>query len=133
MQTLKLTPETTLEEIQNLPASFYNEIVIDDIDKINIGLNELFGIVSKKLRSKGEIKLEGKDLSQIAHAITTGFVPVINASSLLYDGSKQISSIGTITTFLEANSLKVMTKKYTANYRYYIVAQRKELGYEYIH
>lgn len=125
MQELEIKSDITIEEIDQLAPSFYNKITVPSLDGITININDFIARITSKLRIKGELHIHGKDLSQIAVAVSNGSLSNEQASGLLYDGSRQILSLSRMLTYVQAYGLNVLTKKYSPNYSYYIVGQRK--------
>ena len=123
---MKIQTTQDVQLLEKEENSSLLKIEIENLEAIDLVFTQLFQFLLTKLRVNGEISVKGLDIFQLGYAISGDNVSLEEASKLLYStGKRKCSALTDTITILSNLGLTILTKRFTANHGYYIVAQRK--------
>jgi len=109
-------------DVENLPASVYDEIELVDVLEYDDRPNILDLVVSK-LRHQGILKISGTEALQVTRILVNGDIGLEDASNKLLGGRHHLTSVHHLKEKLQSMNLEIMLVAVAA-FRYMVEAKR---------
>jgi len=115
-----------IKNLDNYEDNSMSDVTIQDLcdffdsDKIPALIDKIY----HKLSKDSILHIQGSDLKQLGIAIAFNKLPYSVIKKVLYGGKKSIHTMGDIITILEENNFKIINKRYTNVFEYYIKAYK---------